>query len=262
MPSPVDGVEIAYEASGSGDPLVLLHGSALSRAIWRGLGYVRALRDTHRVVLVDLRGHGRSGKPTAPEAYAMGTVTADVAAVLDALDIARADVFGYSFGGRTALSLATEHPDRVRRLVLGGASSAAQAGSFDRLFFSGCVDVLERSGVEGFLDGWEERRGSEVDAATAAAFRANDAAALAAYMRRMDVEPGIADDALARVTAPTLVLVGSRDHERISDAEHPAATIPDARLTVVDGADHGTMLAHRDEVLDAVAPFLGDPISS
>ena len=69
IPSPVDGVDLRYDVSGDGPPLVLLHGSVLSRAIWRGLGYLEPLTAEHTVLRVDLRGHGSSGKPHDPAAY-------------------------------------------------------------------------------------------------------------------------------------------------------------------------------------------------
>ena len=67
--NPIDGTPIAFDERGEGPPLLLVHGSALSRSIWRGFGYLAALQDRYRVISIDLRGHGRSGKPHEPEAY-------------------------------------------------------------------------------------------------------------------------------------------------------------------------------------------------
>ncbi|NLU83725.1 alpha/beta fold hydrolase [Rhodococcus sp. HNM0569] len=254
--NPLDGVEIDYDVVGSGDPLVLLHGSALSRGVWRAFGYVRALRETYRLILVDQRGHGRSDKPHDEERYAMDVVAADVVAVLDAANVERAHVCGYSFGGRTALTTAVAHPERVRSLALGGASSRPQRGSFDALFFDGAAAALARDGMDEFLRRWELVRDAPIDSGTRAAFRANDSRALAAYMSRSDVEPGIPDDALAAIDVPTLVFVGDRDRQRLADCEHLATTIPDAVLSIVPGADHATTLAHSAEVLGVLAPFL------
>ena len=87
--NPVDGTRIAFSVidsdAGAGSPsLLLAHGSALSSAIWRGFGYVRPLRERYRLILPDLRGHGRSDKPHVPDAYAMDLIVDDVLAVLDA----------------------------------------------------------------------------------------------------------------------------------------------------------------------------------
>ncbi|MFD4366766.1 alpha/beta fold hydrolase [Rhodococcus sp. NPDC058521] len=254
--NPSDGTTIAYETIGAGTPLVLLHGSALSHSIWRGFGYVKALRDQYRLILIDMRGHGRSGKPHDVDAYAMDLVTEDVLAVLDELRVETAMVLGYSFGGRIALSLAERAPDRVGGLVVGGGSSRPQEGSFDRLFFPGCVDVLAEQGIDAFLEQWGAVRAWPIDPGTRAAFRANDPVALAAYMRRCDVEPGISADSLRQFRVPTLAFVGSDDSDRLADTEELAALIPGARAVVIDGFDHSTTVAATDEVLRVVEPFL------
>ncbi|OUS95638.1 alpha/beta hydrolase [Rhodococcus sp. NCIMB 12038] len=254
--NPVDGVRIAYRTVGDGEPLVLVHGTALSHAIWRGFGYVAALRDRYRLILVDLRGHGRSDKPHDEDAYAMDLLSGDVLAVLDHLELPSAHVLGYSLGGRVALALAVGAPDRLESLIVGGGSSLPQAGAFDRLFFPGCIDVLERDGMDAFLGQWNARRAWPIDAGTRVAFMANDAKALAAYMRRSGVEPGVDDDVLRRIAVPTLLFVGSEDAERIGDTRRVAALIPGASLAILPGFDHSTAVAASTEVLAAVEPFL------
>ncbi|KDE10622.1 alpha/beta fold hydrolase [Rhodococcus aetherivorans] len=259
--NPVDGTRIAFTVieadAGAGSPsLLLAHGSALSSAIWRGFGYVRPLRERYRLILPDLRGHGRSDKPHVPDAYAMDLIVGDVLAVLDAAGTERVHYLGHSFGARVGLSLAVRDAGRLQTLTVGGGSARAQAGAFDRLFFPGCADVLGHYGIDGFLEAWAEHLGSPVDAATQAAFRANDAAALAAYMRRSDREPGIDDADLAALDVPTLAFVGSEDRERIDDTRELSRTIPGALLAVIRGYDHATTIAAAPEVLSVVGPFL------
>ena len=255
--NPVDGTRIAYQVVGMGTPLLMVHGSALSHSIWRGFGYVKALQDHYRMILVDMRGHGRSEKPHTSDSYAMDLVVGDLLEVLDTESpFEPAHVLGYSFGGRATLSLAIEHSERVRSLTVGGGSSRPMTGAFDALFFPGCVDALEEGGIEGFLDGWGARRGRPVDPQTAAAFRRNDPLALAAYMRRSDTEPGIDDNVLREMITPTLMFVGSRDRERRPDTEHAASLIPDCSLTVIDGTDHASAVAASDAVLASLIPFL------
>ncbi|NLG55819.1 MAG: alpha/beta fold hydrolase [Rhodococcus sp.] len=254
--NPVDGTRIAYDVVGDGPPLLLLHGSALSRAIWRGFGYTAALRDHYRLILVDLRGHGRSGKPHTVDGYSLDLVIGDLIAVLDELKISRTRVLGYSFGGFVAMGLAMAHPARVSGLIVGGASSRSRKGTFDKLYFPGAIDALENEGIEGFLDRWNEARSWPIDPATRTAFMANDPLAMAAYMRRADVESSLPDEKLAQITAPTLVFVGSEDTHRVDDAKHLAATIPDASSVVIAGHDHSTTIAATKEVLASVEPFL------
>lgn len=124
-----DGALIAYRlhgevASGDGPPPVLLvHGFASDSVVtWEGTGWVRALLDAGRsVVTVDLRGHGASDKPTDGDAYAPDRLGADLVAVLDSAGVPIVDVVGYSMGNRVVSALCELVPDRVRRVVIGGA---------------------------------------------------------------------------------------------------------------------------------------------
>src|SRR5690606_26148284 len=102
-----DSVEIMYRVEGDGAPLVLLHGFTDNSESWQEYGFVAPLIDAGRkLVMIDARGHGRSGRPNDPAAYAPYARAADVVAVLDALRLPRADVLGYSMGGWTAYCVA------------------------------------------------------------------------------------------------------------------------------------------------------------
>lgn len=124
-----DGALIAYRLHGdvtSGDgppPVLLVHGFASDSVVtWEGTGWVRALLDAGRsVVTVDLRGHGASDKPTDGDAYAPDRLGADLVAVLDSAGVPIVDVVGYSMGNRVVSALCELAPDRVRRVVIGGA---------------------------------------------------------------------------------------------------------------------------------------------
>nr|BFF13055.1 hypothetical protein GCM10025699_43580 [Microbacterium flavescens] len=121
--NPVDGTEIAYEVDGDGPPLVLVHGSGLSRGTWRGLGYLRDLQRDFTVVALDMRGHGKSGKPHDAASYSMDLHRGDVEAVLDATGLSPAHYIGYSFGARIGLSIAAHSPS-----VCGPSPRSAAAG--------------------------------------------------------------------------------------------------------------------------------------
>jgi pimeloyl-ACP methyl ester carboxylesterase len=110
-----NGVDLAYVERGSGDPPILfLHGMACVKEHMGAL--VDAFAPRHRCVAFDLRGHGSS---TVPEgAYATADFMADIAAVIDELDLDRPVLVGHSFGGSVSLAFAAAHPDRVRALVL------------------------------------------------------------------------------------------------------------------------------------------------
>lgn len=104
------GVQIHYQVEGSGPPLVLLHGSFGSLDDWRDFGYVAALRADRTLILMDARGHGKSGRPLEPQEYALALRANDVVAVLDDLGISRADYVGYSMGAWTGTGLRVTLP--------------------------------------------------------------------------------------------------------------------------------------------------------
>ncbi|KRC60570.1 hypothetical protein ASE14_06095 [Agromyces sp. Root81] len=133
-----DGVLIGYrvhaaesaESAGAGGeadaalpPVLLVHGFASDAAItWDGTGWVRALEDAGRTVItLDLRGHGTSDKPVDAESYAPELLGADLIAVLDSAGAEVVDVIAYSMGNRVVSAFATSAPERVRRVVVGGA---------------------------------------------------------------------------------------------------------------------------------------------
>jgi pimeloyl-ACP methyl ester carboxylesterase len=120
-----DGTRIAYEVVGTGRPLVLLHGFTADHTIWREVGYVERLAG-RQLILIDGRGHGRSDKPHAPEAYDLARCATDVAAVLNDIGAAKADICGHSLGGTIALAFAAHHRNRVRSLVVNGAHPFGQ----------------------------------------------------------------------------------------------------------------------------------------
>jgi pimeloyl-ACP methyl ester carboxylesterase len=112
----IGGVGTEYEVTGEGRPVVLLHGFPDSGRLWRH--QVAALAEAgFRVIVPDLRGYGRSGKPEAVEAYALSLVAGDILAILARLEIARAHVVGHDWGAALAWGLASLVPGSVDHLV-------------------------------------------------------------------------------------------------------------------------------------------------
>lgn len=135
-----NGIQLAYEDSGSGTPLLLLHGLTANRHSFDGL--LRAgLADGLRVIRVDLRGRGQSDKPDGP--YTQAAHAADILGVLDALGLADAVFVGHSFGGFLSLYMAANHPQRVQKLVvIDAALEAAHPSTLEKIKPS-----LDRLGV-------------------------------------------------------------------------------------------------------------------
>lgn len=233
-----DGVRLRYLVQGSGTPVVLLHGFALSAEMnWIGPGIADTLANRFRVIALDLRGHGGSTKLHDSSAYSAAFLT-DVLAVLDTLRIPRAHVVGYSMGGRIALSLAATHPDRVISAVLGGQGWQPPGtplpphvqnwlAQLDRLVRdSGNVaDVFERPG------------GPPLPPALRAGLARNDPAALAAVLRGMQTLTVTQTD-LAAGRVPILAVYGELDAGSGAAIAALKTVRPDVIVTVIPGADH------------------------
>jgi pimeloyl-ACP methyl ester carboxylesterase len=242
-----DGVEIAFLDEGEGDPVVLVHGFASNKEVnWVATAWVSALtRAGRRVIALDDRGHGQSAKLYDPADYHSAIMAEDVRALLDHLDLPRADVIGYSMGARITAFLALAHPDRVRSAVLGGLGSRLVEGV-------GLPDAI--------ADALEVPSLAAVTDPTAYLFRAfaeqtkSDLRALAACLRGS--RQMLSRDEVGRIVLPVLVAVGSKDLIAGSP-EELAALIPGARALVIPDRDH--MLAVGDKAFKAgVAAFLSE----
>jgi len=116
--APVNGLRMYYEihGSGSGEPLVLLHGSYMAiSSTFNWTQWIDEFSKTRKVIAVEMQGHGRTRDINRDFSYE--SLADDIAALLDHLKIARADLFGYSMGGGVAMQVAIRHPDKVRKVV-------------------------------------------------------------------------------------------------------------------------------------------------
>ncbi|WP_422115190.1 alpha/beta fold hydrolase [Brachybacterium sp. UNK5269] len=258
IPSPVDGIDLRYDVTGSGPALVLLHGAVLTRAIWRGLGHLEPLAAQHTVIRMDLRGHGRSGAPHDPAHYTPERFVGDLWGVLEAEGLERAALMGYSLGARIALAAALEHPGRITRLVSLGGTASAQRGQVDAVFFPGVIDAVREGGMEAFCAG--QGLGPDVDSrrgrATRAAFLAADPRAVTALLTATDATPGVPDDVLAACPVPALWMAGTEDHPRFEESRRAARLMPDADFVPLPGRDHGGTLFPPGAILEHALSFL------
>ena len=110
----VNGIRLYHEIYGQGEPLVLIHGGLMT--IGEMQGWIQPLATTRQVIAVEMQGHGHTADSDRPMSYP--TMGDDIAALLDYLEIPRADLAGYSFGGASAIRASIRHPDNVRRLVV------------------------------------------------------------------------------------------------------------------------------------------------
>jgi len=115
-----NGVKIAYMMAGKGEPVILVHGAYSDAELnWQRPGTFDLLARHNEVIALDLRGFGKSDKPTGDADYGQPMVE-DIARLMDHLQIQKAHIIGYSIGGIIAMKFVVDHPDRVRSAALGG----------------------------------------------------------------------------------------------------------------------------------------------
>ena len=262
------GVRLHVAEMGSGTPVVLLHGftgSARAMAcIAEGLG------DTHRILSIDLVGHGRSVAPRDPTAYSMTACVGQLAVALDELNVHDAHWIGYSMGGRAALAFAATHPARVTSGLLIGASAGIRdpRQRADRVRADEALaERIEREGVEAFVDFWisqaflvDEQRLGERGVAEARKMRlANSAHGLAASLRGMGsgAQPPM-HGALSRIGSPICLAVGEEDLKFRTLAAEISQELPNARVEIVPDAGHSAHTDNPAAFLELARSFFAD----
>lgn len=255
---------VADEGAREAPPVLLLHGFTGSHASFASLR--EALSGEHRVLSVDLPGHGATRVP--PAAFAMPAAAALLLEALDALGVGTFSLLGYSMGGRLAIALALEARERVTALVLESASPGIEdeeKRAARREADEALARSIEEDGVEAFVDRWEHlplfASLAELSPGRRRRLREerlrSDASGLAKSLRRMGTgsQPWLGDR-LHEITAPTLVVNGGRDTKFDTIAARMAASIPDARRVVIPGAGHVPHLERPEELHRAVSDFL------
>lgn len=229
MPSFKNGsVEIAYIDEGAGDPIVLVHGFASSKNVnWIYPSWTSELtKDGRRVIALDNRGHGESSKLYNTDDYTIGAMASDVLALMDHLNIAKADVMGYSLGARICADMAVHHPDRVRSLISGGLGLVLVEGTLPS---EAVAQALETDAPETITDPKGKMFRTFADQTR------SDRRALAACLRGSRIQMSRAD--AARIAVPMLIAVGTTD-----DVSGPAAPladiIPHAEVLDIPNRDH------------------------
>jgi pimeloyl-ACP methyl ester carboxylesterase len=225
-----NGVQIYFEEHGKGAPVVLVHGFA-SRADhnWGAMNWFTALAPHYRVVALDCRGHGKSGKPHDAAAYAGETMGEDVIRLLDHLGIKRTLIMGYSMGARIVTGLLINHPERLRAAVLGGIGAvSAAAPSFDRQPIVDALLAEDASGVK-------EQRAREFRQFAESV--GNDLKALGAIMAS-NREDFTADRiAAAKIRVPVMIAIGTKD-VLVGDPKLLRDSISGSKLMMLEGHDH------------------------
>jgi pimeloyl-ACP methyl ester carboxylesterase len=259
----VRGIELAYEVSGTGAPVVLLHGFPFNRTLWRE--QVEALHERYTVITVDLRGHGETPATDGDAPATMEAMAEDVAALLDELRIERVVLGGLSMGGYVTLAFCRLFPERVRALLL--ADTRPQADTDEaRLKREETATRALREGMRTIADAMLPKllapathaERPEIVARVSDMILHTDPQGAAAALRGMAVRRDHTE-MLREIKCPTLIIVGSLDAiTPPTDAELMQREIRGSRLEVIAGAGHVSNVERPAEFNHALKKFLDE----
>lgn len=202
-----NGIKINYVVEGQGPPLLLIHASMGSHAEWHACDYIKTLKNDFKLVIVDLRGHGKSDKPKDIPSYSSRKFTSDIIAVLDDLGITKAHCWGYSMGGSIALFLSRDYPERFLSFIIGGADPLGFRD--EALVRFNRIRGLLKKGADGLLQHLEER-GDVITPENEEGLRAMDYDVINAYSNAEDLYDRV-DEHLYQLETPVLFYAGEKD---------------------------------------------------
>ena len=248
----VNGMQMYYEVSGEGDPLIILHGAYMNIQTMGAI--VPRLAETHKVYALEFQGHGRTTDIDRPITYP--NLASDVAAFMDAVDLEKADVFGYSMGAAAALRLAIDYPEKVDQLVT--ASVAYDASGWQPAFTA----FIPQMAPEMFVgtpmeDEWKKL------APNPDGFRD-----LVEKLIALEHEPMAWEDEIKALKSPMLIIAGDAD---VSTLEHNVALfrllggggmgdmgapLPASRLAVLPATSHTAVINQTDLLYGFIEPYL------
>jgi len=261
-----DGLRLHVLLQGEGEPLLLLHGFTGSVEAW-GRELLRGLAQAHRVVAVDLLGHGASDRSSDPQRYRMEEILRDLGQVLDALEIEQARWLGYSMGGRIALAGAVLRPARVSCLILESASPGLPGENERRArrrADEALAEGILRGGMDAFVDHWmglplfatQGKLPPKIRDANRERRLRNHPESLAACLRGLGTgaQSSFWED-LPKLRVPTLLLAGEEDQKFTQIARRMAEVIPGAELRLIPLSGHSIHLENPFAWLAAVRTF-------
>jgi 3-oxoadipate enol-lactonase len=257
MSSALVSPELLYFTErGSGPPLLLVHGLMVTGEMFEPV--IGHFATRHRVIVPDLRGHGRSRG--LPPPYNAAQLASDLARLLDHLEIDSAAVLGYSQGGAIAQQLVLDHPKRCDRLVL--ACTYAFNMATPREWLEGhlaplLIRVLGLRRLANLVVSQSMLRLNQERTNWLAGLMADQdrTLMLTAWKETMAFD---SRKRLAEIRCPTLVIAGSNDQGvPIHHAKMLHDGIPGSQLVIIDGADHALIWTHTDEFVRVTEEFLG-----
>ncbi len=248
----VNGMQMYYEVSGEGDPMIVLHGGFMTIPMMGDI--IGRLAETHRVYALEFQGHGRTTNIDRPITYP--NLAGDVAAFMDAVGIEKADIFGYSMGAIAGLRVAIDHPEKVDQLVFA-------SGVYD---FEGWQPAFRELIPQWTVDMFAT--GLLADAYKEVAPDPEGFPAMAEKVIALEREPLSWGKEVAALDAPVLIIAGDADGSTLEhnvemfrllgggvmgDTGEP---LPASRLAILPATSHTALIGQADLMMAFIRPFL------
>jgi pimeloyl-ACP methyl ester carboxylesterase len=239
-----DGALLAYREMGEGRPVVLIHGFFSTAMVnWVRYGHAATIAGLgYRVVMPDLRGHGNSAKPHDASAYPRDVLADDGFALIEHLGLTDYDLGGYSLGGRTTVRMLARGARPGRAIVAGagwdGIVNTGGRGAHFRHILTN-LGTFERGSAEWMAEAFLKTVGGDP----------------VALLHVLDTFVDTSRESLGRIETPTLVLIGSDDHDTGS-GEDLAAALPHGQYAVTPGTHMSAVT--KPDLGTAIASFLGE----
>ena len=248
----INGMNMYYEVSGEGDPLIVLHGAHMNIMTMGKI--IPMLAETHEVYALEFQGHGHTADIDRPITYQ--NLADDVAAFMDAVGLEKADVFGYSMGGEVGLQLAIRYPEKVNRLI--AASVAYDLEGWQPVY----SEFIPQMSVEMFL-------AMPFFAETHKQFANPDG--YVAFLKKMialEHEPMAWEEDVKALKIPVLIIAGDAD---VATLEHiidmfkllgggvmgdMGNPLPESRLAIMPATSHTAVINQVDLLIAFIEPFL------
>ena len=265
-------LQLYYDDTGQGEPLILLHGFTVNREYWHQSGLTERLATRYRVITPDLRGHGDTRQTGYRHYYDVDTLAGDIGLLARHLKLQRFHLVGHSAGGMVAIRYAIEHSERLKSLTLIGTSAAtiignAELGGYDQArnqladFYAG----FDWSQIFNYLHHFPGPLLFRLDQMPNNALlwgkmerisRLNNPATLADFARGFFTDPNPRLARLRQTRCPTLVMYGEYDKLFVQSCEQLAREIPDTRRVIQPGIGHMNALEDPEGSASAILAFL------
>ena len=252
----IDDTELYYELHGEGKPIVFSHGWLEDCSIWDS--QVKHFTKNYTALLCDHRGHGRSDKPKVGERnYSVQVLSNDLYALTQKLNLEKPILVGHSLGGYAAILLALEHPEKISKMVLVGATAkmALPASAKFWLFGIGVFYSYETYLRMSFKYGRFYRASKQmVDEEVARALKVDKAIASECW-RELTENYDVRDN-VSRIEVPTLIIVGEKDKVNLEASRYLNREIKSSELRVIPECGHSVMIEKPQEFNQILEEFI------